>query len=97
MTGPLIQPSHRQQYGSYRVLSSIRSERIFWTAYHTVRRRLLSSITRAPCRKVMGVPGQRSQVARNVEGRPLARRAACKEKAPLSAGLLSHTHYLHGA
>jgi hypothetical protein len=27
---------------------------------YTVRRRRLSSITRAPCRKVMGVPGQRS-------------------------------------
>src|SRR6516225_5918048 len=30
------------------------------------RRRRLSSITRAPCRKVMGVPGQRSQAARKV-------------------------------
>jgi hypothetical protein len=26
----------------------------------------LSSITLAPCRKVIGVPGQRSQAARNV-------------------------------
>ena len=26
---------------------------------YTVRRRQLSSITRAPCRKVIGVPGQR--------------------------------------
>ena len=31
---------------------------------YTTRRRRLSSITRAPCRKVMGVPGQRSQAAR---------------------------------
>ena len=31
------------------------------------------------------------------EGRPVACRAACKEKAPLSAGLLSHTHFLHAA
>ena len=31
--------------------------------YTTLRRRL-SSITRAPCRKVMGVRGQRSQAAR---------------------------------
>ena len=30
------------------------------------RRRRLSSITLAPCRKVTGVPGQRSQAARNV-------------------------------
>ena len=30
----------------------------------TTRRRRLSSITRAPCRKVMGVPGQRSHAAR---------------------------------
>ena len=30
---------------------------------YAVRRRRLSSITRAPCRKVMGVPGQRSQGA----------------------------------
>jgi hypothetical protein len=28
------------------------------------RRRRLSSITRAPCRKVMGIPGQRSHAAR---------------------------------
>ena len=35
-----------------------------YTAYHTTRRRRLSSITRAPCRKVMGVLGQRSQAAR---------------------------------
>jgi len=34
-----------------------------YTAYHTTRRRPLSSITRAPCRRVMGVPGQRSQAA----------------------------------
>ena len=63
---------------------------------YTVRRRQLSSITRAPCRKVMGVTG-RSQASQNREGRPVACRAACKEKAPLSAGFLSHTHYLHGA
>jgi hypothetical protein len=31
---------------------------------YTARRRRLSSITRAPCRKVMGVPGQRSQAVR---------------------------------
>jgi hypothetical protein len=31
---------------------------------YTTRRRRLSSITRAPCRKVMGVPGQRWQAAR---------------------------------
>jgi hypothetical protein len=30
---------------------------------YTTRRRRLSSITRAPCRKVMGMPGQRSQEA----------------------------------
>jgi hypothetical protein len=30
---------------------------------YTTRRRRLSSITRAPCRKVMGMPGQRSQAA----------------------------------
>ena len=30
----------------------------------TTRRRRLSSITRAPCRKVMGVPGQRATAAR---------------------------------
>jgi len=28
-----------------------------YAAYHTTRRRRLSSITRAPCRRVMGVPG----------------------------------------
>src|SRR6516165_6003116 len=33
---------------------------------YAVRRRRLSSITLAPFRKVMGVPGQRSQAARNV-------------------------------
>jgi hypothetical protein len=33
---------------------------------YTKRRRRLSSITRAPCRKVTGVPGQRSQAARKV-------------------------------
>jgi len=33
---------------------------------YTTRRRRLSSITRAPCRKVMGVPGQRWQAARYV-------------------------------
>jgi hypothetical protein len=43
------------------------------TMPYTTRRRRLSSITRAPCRRVMGVPGQRSQAARNVEGRPMAR------------------------
>jgi hypothetical protein len=32
-------------------------------APYTTRRRRLSSITRAPCRRVMGVPGQRSQAA----------------------------------
>ena len=31
---------------------------------YTTRRRRLSSITRAPCRKVMGMPGQRWQAAR---------------------------------
>jgi hypothetical protein len=31
---------------------------------YTMRRRRLSSITRAPCRKVMGVPGQRATAAR---------------------------------
>ena len=30
----------------------------------TTRRGLLSLIARAPCRKVMGVPGQRSHAAR---------------------------------
>jgi hypothetical protein len=30
------------------------------------RRRRLSSLTRAPCRKVMDAPGQRSQAARKV-------------------------------
>ena len=45
-----------QQHRSHQVLSSIRSEWIFWTASHTVRRRRLSSITRAPCRNVMGLP-----------------------------------------
>ena len=33
---------------------------------YSTRRRRLSSITLAPCRKVMGVRGQRSQAARNV-------------------------------
>ena len=33
---------------------------------YSTRRRRLSSITRAPRRKVMGVRGQRSQAARNV-------------------------------
>jgi len=33
---------------------------------YSTRRRHLSSITRAPRRKVMGVRGQRSQAARNV-------------------------------
>jgi hypothetical protein len=33
---------------------------------YTTRRRRLSSITRAPCRRVMGMPGQRWQAARKV-------------------------------
>jgi hypothetical protein len=36
----------------------------FRTTDYTTRSRRLSSMTRAPCRKVMGVPGQRSQAAR---------------------------------
>src|SRR5215471_19058091 len=40
----------------------------------------LSSMTQAPSRKVMGVPGQRSQAARNVEGRPVVCRAAIKQE-----------------
>jgi len=42
--------------------------------------------TKAPCRKVIGVTGQRSQAARNVEGRPVACRAALQTGAPLRAG-----------
>jgi hypothetical protein len=38
--------------------------RIYEYTPYTTRRRRLSSITRASCRKVMGMPGQRWQAAR---------------------------------
>ena len=40
--------------------------RPFYDRLDITRRSRLSSITRAPCRNVMGVPGQRSQADRNV-------------------------------
>jgi hypothetical protein len=58
-------------------------------------------VTRAPLRKLTGaakVPHGAScslLTRHHALGRPVACRAACKEKAPLSAGLLSHTHFLH--
>jgi len=39
-----------------------RQQRSYWL--DATRRRRPSSITRAPCRKVMGVPGRRSTAAR---------------------------------
>ena len=41
-----------------------RVRRRLYLGPYSTRRRHLSSITRAPRRKVMGVPGQRSQAAR---------------------------------
>jgi hypothetical protein len=53
------------------------------------RRRRLSSITRAPCRKVMGVPGQLSQAARNVEGPGGVPSGPIKSKSPATGGAWS--------
>src|SRR5262249_15010764 len=61
------------------------------TASHTVRRRRLSSITRAPCRRLMGVPGQRWQAARNIDGRPVS--DGPQRKSPAQRGALA-THSL---
>ena len=49
-------------------LMSTRPCTLFWRTKlaYTTRRRRLSSITRAPCRKVVGAPGQRWHAARNV-------------------------------
>src|SRR5262249_13013034 len=60
---------------------------------HTARRRLLFSITRAPCRKVMGVPGQRSQVARKRRGPPVGTSSSLQRKSPAQGGALV-THSL---
>jgi hypothetical protein len=52
--------------GGLRQKNTWARQRVPLTPARAVRRRRLSSITRAPCRKVMGVPGQRSQAARKV-------------------------------
>src|SRR5262245_37913759 len=49
--------------GSRTMVESSRRPALFAAANHTTRRRRLSSITRAPCRKVMGVRHQKDAPA----------------------------------
>ena len=53
--------------------------------------------TAASTMRAFKIPVKESILIKKGEGPPGGVPSGRKEKAPLSAGLLSHTHFLHGA